>query len=55
MGLVPDVGFSIGFEEGFTAVFPVPHTMVHVVPSRSGEKVEMPECGEWLKDDGVLA
>lgn len=29
-------------------------TVIHVVPRWAGENVESPECGEWIKDDGVL-
>jgi hypothetical protein len=53
-GLVPDGGFSIGFLDGLTAAVPVPHTVVHVVPRRAGEDVELPECGEWIADEGVV-
>jgi histidine triad (HIT) family protein len=47
-GLVPDRGFSIGFGAAG------PHALIHLVPRRSGNKVELPECGEWIEDDGVL-
>jgi diadenosine tetraphosphate (Ap4A) HIT family hydrolase len=53
-GLVPDGGFSIGFEDGLKAVVPVPHTVIHVEPRRAGDGVVLPECGEWIADDGVV-
>ena len=53
-GIVPDGGFSIGFLDGLTAAVPVPHTVIHVVPRRAGEDVALPECGEWIADDGVM-
>jgi diadenosine tetraphosphate (Ap4A) HIT family hydrolase len=54
-GMVPDGGFSVGFVDGLTAAEPVPHTVIHVVPRRAGDRVALPECGEWINDDGVLA
>jgi diadenosine tetraphosphate (Ap4A) HIT family hydrolase len=51
--LVPDRGFSIGFVDGLTAT-PVPHMVVHVVPRRAGATVVLPECREWIADDGVV-
>jgi diadenosine tetraphosphate (Ap4A) HIT family hydrolase len=48
-GLVPDGGFSIGFDESGG------HAVVHVVPRQAGDGVELPEAGEWVVDDGVLA
>lgn len=47
-GLVPDGGFSIGFERAGA------HALVHVVPRRTGHGVTLPEC-VWVADDGVLA
>ncbi len=47
-GLVPDAGFSIGFDELGE------HAAVHVVPRRAGDDVELPE-GVWVCDDGVMA
>jgi diadenosine tetraphosphate (Ap4A) HIT family hydrolase len=47
-GMVPDAGFSIGFDESG------PHAIVHVVPRRATDEVVLPECGEWINDDGVL-
>lgn len=54
-GTVPDGGFCIGFVDGLTAAVPVPHTVIHVVPRRARGRVVLPECGEWIHDDGVLA
>lgn len=53
-GLVPDAGFSIGFVDGLTAE-PAPHTVIHIVPRRAGEQIALPECTEWISDDGLLA
>lgn len=47
-GLVPDSGFSIGSEAAGS------HTVIHLVPRWAGDKVELPECSEWIVDDGVL-
>ena len=54
-GMVPDGGFSIGFLDGLTVAVPVPHTVILVIPRRAGENVDLPECGEWIGDDGVVA
>ena len=54
-GLVPDEGFAIGFVDGLTATVPVLHTVIHVVPRQVGEQVALPECTEWISDDGLLA
>ena len=54
-GLVPDGGFSIGLEDGLTAAVPVPHMVIHIVPRRARHDVALPECGEWISDEGVLA
>ena len=54
-GLVPEDGFSIGLVDGLTAAEPVPHTVIQVLPRRVGNRVALPECGEWVDDDGVLA
>jgi hypothetical protein len=51
--MMPDGGFSIGFLDGLTATVPVPLAVVHVLPRRAGEKVELPECREWIADDGL--
>jgi diadenosine tetraphosphate (Ap4A) HIT family hydrolase len=40
--------------DGLTATTPVPHTVIHVVPRRSGKDVVLPECGEWIADDAVV-
>jgi histidine triad (HIT) family protein len=48
-GLVPDSGFSIGFDESGE------HAVVHVVPRQKGDGVELPQDREWIADDGVLA
>ena len=53
-GLVPDGGFSIGFVDGLTTATPVPHTVIHVIPRRAEENVELPECSEWINDQGVV-
>ena len=53
-GFLPDDGFSIGFVDGLSAAVPVPHTVIHVVPRRAGDGVVLPECSEWVHDDGVL-
>ena len=53
-GMVPDAGFSIGFVDGLTAAELAQHTVVHVVPRRAGDRA-LPECGEWINDDSVLA
>jgi hypothetical protein len=47
-GLVPDRGFSIGFDATGS------HAVIHLVPRRAGDNVELPECGEWIADDGAL-
>lgn len=52
-GMVPDGGFSIGFEDGLTAAVPVPHTVIHVVPSGWARMGRLPECSEWIADDGA--
>ena len=54
-GLVPDDGFAVGFVDGLTAAEPVPHTVIHIVPRRTGDQVALPECTEWISDDGLLA
>jgi histidine triad (HIT) family protein len=54
-GLVPDEGFAVGFVDGLTAAEPVPHTVIHIVPRRAGDQVVLPECTEWICDDGLLA
>ena len=54
-GLVPDGGFAIGLVDGLTAAEPVPHTVIHVVPRRAGDRVVLPACNEWIDDAGVLA
>jgi diadenosine tetraphosphate (Ap4A) HIT family hydrolase len=54
-GPVPDEGFAIGFVNGLTSGEPVPHTMVHVVPRRAGDRVALPMCTERINDDGMLA
>ena len=54
-GLVPDQGFAIGFVDGLTAVVPVPHAVIHVVARRAGDQIALPECSEWISDDGLLA
>jgi diadenosine tetraphosphate (Ap4A) HIT family hydrolase len=54
-GLVPDAGFSIGFVDALSAAEPVEHTVIHVVPRRKGDQVTLPQCSEWIHDDGVLA
>ena len=54
-GLVPDGGFAIGFVDGLTETEPVPHTVIHVIPRRTGDQVTLPECSEWISDDGLLA
>ena len=33
----------------------VPHTVIHVVTRRTSDRVGLPECSEWIDDDGVLA
>jgi hypothetical protein len=48
-GVVPDGGFSIGFDSAGS------HAVIHLVPRRAGDRVELPECGEWIADVGVLA
>ena len=42
-GLVPDAGFAIGFVDGLTAAVPVPHTVIHIVPRRAEDRIELPE------------
>jgi hypothetical protein len=32
-----------------------PNTVIQVVPRRTGDRVALPECSEWISDDGVLA
>jgi len=54
-GFLPNDGFSIGFVDGLTAAQLVPHAVIHVIPRRVGDRVELPECDEWISDDGVLA
>ena len=52
--LVPEGGFAIGFEDGLTADKPVSHTVIHVVPLRAATgTITLPECSEWIRDDGV--
>jgi histidine triad (HIT) family protein len=53
-GLVPDGGIIIGCLDGLTAAVPVPHKVIHVVPRQAGEDVALPECSEWIADDGVV-
>jgi histidine triad (HIT) family protein len=53
-GFVPDEGFSIGFVDGLTAA-PAPHAAIHIVPRRAGDQIALPECTEWISDDGLLA
>ena len=53
-GLVPDEGFAVGFVDGLTAAELVQHTVIHIVPRRVGEQVALPECTEWISDDGLL-
>lgn len=53
-GVVPHGVFSIGFLDGLTAAVPVPHTVIHIVPRRAGQNVVLPECGEWIADDGAV-
>ena len=53
-GMVPDGGFSIGFLDALTAAVPVPHAVIHVLPRRAGDEVALPECGEWIADDGAV-
>ena len=50
-----DGGFAIGLVDGLTAAEPVPHTVIHVVPRRAGDRVVLPACSEWITDAGVLA
>jgi diadenosine tetraphosphate (Ap4A) HIT family hydrolase len=52
--LVPDDGFSFGFEDGLTAADSVPHAVIHVIPRRAGDQVALPACSEWAHDDGFL-
>jgi diadenosine tetraphosphate (Ap4A) HIT family hydrolase len=47
-GMMPDGGFSIGFDEAGE------HAVVHVVPRRAGDGVELPEA-VWVEDAGVMA
>jgi histidine triad (HIT) family protein len=47
-GLMPDGGFSIGFDELGS------HAAIHVVPRRTGDDLELPEF-VWVVDDGVMA
>ncbi len=51
---VPDGGFSIGLMDGLTMTMPVPHTVMHV-SRRAGDTVALPECREWIHDDGLPA
>ena len=51
--MAPDGGFNIGFVDGLAVA--VAHTAIHVVPRRAGANAELPECGEWITDDGVPA
>ena len=46
--------FCIGFADGLTAAEAVPHTVIHIVPRRAANHVTLPECNEWISDDGVL-
>ena len=41
--------------DALTAAEPVPHAVIHVIPRKVGDQVALPECGEWIKDRGVLA
>jgi diadenosine tetraphosphate (Ap4A) HIT family hydrolase len=45
---------STGFVDGLTAAQLVPHAVIHVIPRRVGDRVALPECGESIKDKGVL-
>ena len=47
-GVLPDGGFSIGFDEAGA------QTLIHLVPRRAGDGVVLPQCGEWIADDGVV-
>jgi diadenosine tetraphosphate (Ap4A) HIT family hydrolase len=53
-GLLPDAGFSIGFVDALSAAEPVDHAVIHIIPRRKGDRVSLPNCGEWISDDGLL-
>jgi diadenosine tetraphosphate (Ap4A) HIT family hydrolase len=41
----------LGFVDGLTAQEPVPHAVIHVVPSKlsDGDR-RLPQCSEWIHD-----
>jgi hypothetical protein len=51
-GLVSDEGFSIGFVDALSAAEPVDHAVIHII-RYSGDRVGLPECSEWISDDGL--
>jgi hypothetical protein len=53
-GLVPDEGSRIGFVDGLGAAMPASRTVIHIVPRRAMDRVALPECTEWIGDDGLL-
>ena len=54
-GLTPDAGFSIGFLDALSAQQLLDHAVVHVIRRRMGDHVVLPDCSEWIADDGVIA
>ena len=52
---LPRLDGVIGWSHGLTAAEPAPHTVIHIVPRRAGDRVALPDCSEWINDDGVLA
>ena len=53
-GLVPDTGFTIGIADGLTRSDGVAHTVIHIIPRRTDDALTLPNCSEWIDDDGVL-
>jgi diadenosine tetraphosphate (Ap4A) HIT family hydrolase len=54
VGLVTEGGFSIGCLDGLTAATSVPHAVIHIIPRGISDQVSLPECSEWIDDDGML-
>ena len=54
-GLMSDAGFSIGFVDALSAAEPVDHAVLHIIPRRKGDRILLPECSEWISDDGILS
>jgi hypothetical protein len=52
--LFSDAGFAIGIEDGLTRPDGLAHTIVHVIPRRADDALTLPECSEWIRDDGIL-